>query len=64
MRLRWQLCIQSTSEFLALKDYMTLDRFLFLPKVETEEMEHLVPQDPQVKGLGIIDVVCKFYRGK
>jgi len=42
---------------------MILDRFLFLPKAETEEMEHLVPQDPQVKGLGTIDIVCKFYRG-
>lgn len=52
MCLRWQLCSQSTYEFLASKDYMRLDRFSFSLKGRDGRDGTPGPAGPAGKGIG------------
>lgn len=52
MCLRWQLCSQSTHEFLASKDYMRLDRFSFSLKGRDGRDGTPGPAGPAGKGIG------------
>ena len=50
--------------FLARKEYMRLEYFSFFSKGRDGRDGTPGPAGPAGKGLGILDVVCKFYRSK